>query len=173
MKKSSQPNLFSVTEVELTYHNKINTKDRRIVKSSSDAFEILMNSWDMSRIDLVEEFMILLLDRNSQCLGLSRISQGGVSACIVDPKIVFATSLKAMASSIILAHNHPSRNLRPSEADTGITNRLREAGRVLEINVLDHLIISPEGYFSFTDDGIGLKIISKPRKRISAPKLNE
>lgn len=107
----------------------------------------------MNKIDLVEQFNILLLDRNNACLGLSNISTGGVSACIVDPKIVFAVALKARAAGMILAHNHPSGNLNPSDADNQLTQRLIKGGQLLDVPILDHLIVSPRGYFSFTDNG--------------------
>jgi DNA repair protein RadC len=146
--------LFSVTEVELIYRNEVNPCDRPIVKTSSSAYDVLLNAWDMNKIELQEEFLILLLDRSNHCLGISKISQGGVSSCLIDPKIIFATSLKSRASGIILAHNHPSGVLQPSKADIDLTHKLREGGKLLEISVLDHLIVTPHNYYSFTDEGM-------------------
>jgi DNA repair protein RadC len=145
--------LFSITEVELIYRNKRKSHERPKVKTSTDAYELLINAWDMNRIELLEEFKILLLDRNSSCLGLSNISTGGVSACLVDPKIIFSTALKAKASAMILAHNHPSGNLAPSSNDFDLTRKLKEGGKLLEISVLDHLIVTNHGYFSMADEG--------------------
>ena len=86
-------------------------------------------------------------------MGMCPISKGGVSGTVVDLKIIFATALKGRASAIILAHNHPSANLNPSQADIDLTKKIGKAGRLLDINVLDHLILSPEGeYYSFADN---------------------
>ncbi len=145
--------LFQVNEIELVFRHKGNPHDRPKVASSHSAYDLLISAWDMNKIDLVEQFNILLLDRNNACLGLSNISTGGVSACIVDPKIVFAVALKARAAGMILAHNHPSGNLNPSDADNQLTQRLIKGGQLLDVPILDHLIVSPRGYFSFTDNG--------------------
>jgi DNA repair protein RadC len=82
------------------------------------------------------------------------ISRGGISGTVADPKLIFAAALKASASSIILAHNHPSGSLKPSEADIRLTKKLKEGGLYLEIPVLDHIILSKEGYYSFADEGL-------------------
>lgn len=145
--------LFSVSEIELVYRNKINPKERPKVTTSATAYDILMQSWDMNKIELIEQFAILLLDRAKHCLGVSTISTGSVSACIVDPKVVFATALKGRASGLILAHNHPSGNLTASRADEIITEKLIQGGGILDISIVDHLIVTPRGYYSFSDDG--------------------
>lgn len=100
---------------------------------------------------MVEQFKVLLLNTANKVLGISDISTGGVSSTVADPRIVFTTALKANASKIILAHNHPSGNLRPSQSDTDLTIKMKEAGRFLDIMVLDHLIITNEGYYSISD----------------------
>jgi DNA repair protein RadC len=146
--------LFSVNEVELVYRNRTKTNSRIKVTSAHTAYDVFLSAWDMNKIDLLEEFLILLLDRNSHCLGLSRISSGGVSSCIVDPKIVFAMALKSRASGLILAHNHPSGNLIPSRADEALTRKLIEGGHLLEIGIMDHLIITPTQYYSFANEGM-------------------
>lgn len=107
----------------------------------------------MNRIELVESFKIILLDRRNSCLGISEISSGGISCSTADPKIIFATALKSRASNLILAHNHPSGNIVPSNSDIAISRKLREAGKVLDINVLDHLIVTPDQYYSFANEG--------------------
>jgi DNA repair protein RadC len=146
-------NLFTITEVELIYRNKLKKADRPIVKTSNDAYNLLIQSWDHNKIELLEEFKVLLLDRNNACMGISHIAQGGVSTCIVDPKIIFSTALKAKASGIILAHNHPSGNLIPSQSDFDLTSKLKAGGKLLEISVLDHLVITDFGYHSMADEG--------------------
>jgi DNA repair protein RadC len=145
--------LFSVSEVELIYRNKINPNDRPRVTEVRHAYDILLSAWDMNKIELIEQFHILLLDRGNKCLGISKISTGGISACLVDPKIVFATALKAKASGLIMAHNHPSGSLTPSTADIDLTKKLREGAKLLDLNVMDHLIVTPRDYYSFASDG--------------------
>ena len=144
-----------VTEVKMVYYNKVKAADRPQVKSSFDAYEILISNWDEGTINLFEEFYILLLDRSSRVMGRYLVSQGGVAGTVVDAKLVFAAALKARASSIILCHNHPSQNLRPSQADISLTEKLKKAGDLLDIFVLDHLIVtSDNGYYSFADEGL-------------------
>lgn len=147
-------NLFSVSEMELTYRNQIDPRDRPKIISSQCAYDILMQAWDVNKIELLEEFLIMLLDRGNHCLGLSRISQGGVSYTCVDPKIIFGTAIKSHASAIILAHNHPSGEINPSRQDIALTEKLREGGKLLEVNVCDHLIVTPRNYYSFADEGL-------------------
>jgi DNA repair protein RadC len=101
-----------------------------------------------------EEFWVLLLNRNNEVIRPVQISMGGVAGTVVDAKVVFKYALDSLASSIILIHNHPSGNLKPSEADRTLTRQLVEAGKLLSIPVLDHLIFADAGYFSFADDGI-------------------
>lgn len=144
-----------VTEVKMAYFNKVRAADRPQIRSSFDAYEVLAANWDEGTINLFEEFYILLLDRSNRVMGRYLVSQGGIAGTVVDAKIVFAAALKGRASSIILAHNHPSGNLKASQADIDLTKKLIKGGEVLDICVLDHLILSPEGgYYSFTDEGI-------------------
>jgi len=101
-----------------------------------------------------EEFWVLLLNRGNQILERVNISKGGVSQTVVDSKIVFKMAIDKLASSIILCHNHPSGNLKPSDADIQLTKKLKEAGRILDLPILDHLIIADNTYFSFADEGL-------------------
>ena len=97
---------------------------------------------------------IILLNRASRVLGIADLSTGGTNGCLLDLKIVFQYAIKANASSIILAHNHPSGNLKPSDADLIITRKVNDAARLLDIQLLDHLILSPEdNYYSLSDEG--------------------
>jgi DNA repair protein RadC len=146
--------LFQVSEVELTYRTKIPYADRPVITESRNSYDILMEFWDQNKIELLEEFKILLLDRRNAVLGFVPISIGGISSCIIDPKILFVAALKARASSIVMAHNHPSGNLRPSKQDKDLTQKIKSAGMLLDISVLDHLIITKENYYSFADNGL-------------------
>lgn len=152
---------FKVTEVELIYHNKTKSSERLTVKRSQDAYDILYKSWDMNKIELQEQFKIMLLDRKNSCIGISTLATGGISGCLVDLKLAFATALKSRASCIILAHNHPSGSTTPSEADKSITEKFTEAGRLLDLTVLDHVIVTKEGYTSFADEGL-ISMAPKP-----------
>lgn len=100
-----------------------------------------------------EEFWVLYLNRANKVITKRRLSQGGVSGTVIDPRLVFKPGLELLASSVILCHNHPSGNLNPSDADIQITRKLKKAGEVLDISVLDHLIICENGYFSMADEG--------------------
>jgi len=126
-------------------------KEKPKITSSADAYNCLYSVME----DLNHEvFKILLLNRNNKVTRIETISTGGVAGTIVDPKIIFKKALDEQSSSIILSHNHPSGNLKPSQADLDITKKLIKAGKTLEINVLDHIIISEKGYYSFLDEGL-------------------
>ena len=101
-----------------------------------------------------EEFWVLLLNRNNLVIDKLMVSQGGLSGTIIDVRIILKMALDKLACSIILCHNHPSGNLIPSEADKEITRKIKEAGKHMDIPVLDHLIIGNDAYFSFTDEGL-------------------
>jgi DNA repair protein RadC len=124
---------------------------RERITSSKDSFHLFLPML----IDLPhEEFHVLLLNRSNHVIRKEFVSRGGVSGTVVDPKIIFKIALENLASSIILCHNHPSGNLRPSDQDISLTRKLKEAGMLLEIPILDHLIVSDNGYFSFADEGM-------------------
>jgi len=125
-------------------------KERPQMRSSRDAYNLIAPLLqDLQK----EEFWILLLNRSNRFIGRVCISTGGVSGTVVDAKVIFKKAIESLASSVILCHNHPSGNLRPSQADIDITRKLKRAGESLDIAVLDHLIIADSGYFSFADEG--------------------
>lgn len=101
-----------------------------------------------------EEFWIILLNRANAVIDQRMISKGGVSGTVVDPKIIFNEALKMKASGIIVSHNHPSNNPRPSESDLQLTKKLREGGKLMEISLLDHIIIAGTSFYSFADEGV-------------------
>ncbi len=98
------------------------------------------------------------LNRANHVIGWFNVSIGGVASTVVDPKVIFSAALKCNASGIILSQNHPSGNLKPSDADLALTKKLKSGGQILEIQILDHIILTSESYFSFADEGI-LQII--------------
>jgi DNA repair protein RadC len=118
---------------------------------SSDAFELVKGDlMDLHH----EEFWVILLNRSGRLIRKQQISLGGVHGTVADPKIIFKTALDALASGIIVAHNHPSGNLTPSQQDINLTKKLKEAGQLLEIQLLDHVIVAGKKYFSFADEGL-------------------
>ena len=142
-----------LAEVELIYKSKIKKADRIKIKSSKDAADYFKSIWNHNTIEHVESSLILLLNRAGEVLGWAKISVGGVSGTVVDKKIVFQLALNANASAIILAHNHPSGNLNPSFSDIAITKEIVNAGKLLDISVLDHLILTEDNFTSLKDEG--------------------
>ena len=114
------------------------------ISCSEEAEEVFRSIWS-KKIGYVEEFMILCLNRANKVLGWSRISIGGVSGCVVDPKVIFQVALKSNSSNLIIAHNHPSGNLDPIREDRDITKRLKDAGEILGIPLLDYIIFIKNG----------------------------
>ncbi|KJJ38738.1 JAB domain-containing protein [Aequorivita vladivostokensis] len=143
---------MKISEISVSYST---SKQKKLkVSNSNDSAKILLNSWCKDTLELQEEFKILLLNRANMVLGVYSMSKGGISGTIVDVKLVFAVALKCNASNIIVAHNHPSGNLNPSNSDKNITYKIKKAGQFLEIELLDHLIITRGDYFSFADNGL-------------------
>ena len=139
-------------EIAVTYSYKTNPVKLQKVGNSKDVYEQFLKIWSED-IDHRESFYILLLNRANRVLGYAIISQGGMTGTIADPKIIFQVALKTCACGIILAHNHPSGNIEPSAADIALTYQIKSAGEFLDISVLDHLIITSYGYYSFCDEG--------------------
>lgn len=127
------------------------TIKRDKITTSNDAYLIMRSNM----LDLPhEEFWLLILNRANAVIKKELISRGGVSGTVVDTKIIFKTAVEHYASSLIICHNHPSGNLKPSEADIKITKNIKEAGRIMDIPLIDHLIITDSGYYSFADEGM-------------------
>ena len=154
MKAKSNLSLFQVSEITVSYHPKFKAYERPKVTTATQAYEILFNNWNLNKIELAEQFYVLLLNQANNVIGMSEISSGGVAGTIADPKLIFSLALKCNAVNLILAHNHPSGNIKPSHADLSLTRRLVEAGKILDISVLDHLIITRDRFYSFGDEGL-------------------
>jgi DNA repair protein RadC len=145
----------TISEVRLVYRTKVKASERLQVKCSKDAFDIFMENWDLDSIEHIEEFKLMLMTRSNKVLGIASISKGGINGTVTDVRIILQFAIKANASGIIVCHNHPSGNLQPSESDKAITNKIKESGTLMDIQLLDHLIIIPEGkYYSMADEGI-------------------
>ncbi len=152
--KMNQTEWNKVAEAELIYKSKVKASERPKITTSKDAYNILIKLWDDNKIEFVEQFKVLFLNKASKVLGVYEVSTGGISGTVADPRVIFVAALKANCCSIIITHNHPSGNLKPSRQDEELTQKIKNAGQFLEIKLLDHLIVSNEGYFSFADEGL-------------------
>ena len=154
METTTAPAWSIVSEVELIYKSKVKPSQRPQITTSKGAYEILLKVWDAGRLDLQEEFKVLFLNRANKVLGVYHLSTGGMTGTVADPRLIFMAALKANCVSLVLAHNHPSGNLKPSRQDEELTQKIKSAGSFLDIRVLDHLIITSETYLSFADEGL-------------------
>jgi DNA repair protein RadC len=142
-----------LAEIFVSYKSK--SRSNMKILSSRDAFNALFPLFDINTIELKEEFFLLLLNKANNILGWFKLSSGGTSGTVVDVKLVFMLALQTNASNLIFCHNHPSQNIKPSDADISLTKRLKEAGNLFDIKVLDHLIIASNGdFFAFADEGL-------------------
>ncbi|MBN8878027.1 MAG: JAB domain-containing protein [Sphingobacteriales bacterium] len=152
--KMIENQVLKVAEIELVYKTKVKASDRPKITCSNDAYKLLMETWDENKIEFIEQFKILLLNRGNRVLGIYENSTGGICGTVADIRLIFAAAFKSNAVNIMLCHNHPSSNLKPSRADDELTAKIAEAGRFLDIRVLDHLIVCKEGYYSYADEGV-------------------
>lgn len=141
-----------ISEIEL--HYKFKSEGNPKVTSSLSAYEVLKSNWDANTIQLQEEFKLLLLDRDNKILGIYSLSKGGIAGTVVDIRLMMVVALKAKANAIILAHNHPSGNLKPSVQDRELTKKILKASKFLEVQLLDHIIVTNKSYLSFADEGV-------------------
>jgi DNA repair protein RadC len=151
--KSKVLKLWQAAEVKLSYSTKVQMTERPQIRSSRDAADLFYGHWPED-LELRESFYVLLLNRANRVNGIYQVSTGGIAGTVVDAKLVFAAALKSLSCAVILAHNHPSGNLQPSQADLELTRKLKDAGQTLDILVLDHLILTRHGYYSFADEGL-------------------
>jgi DNA repair protein RadC len=144
---------MTLNEVKVSY-KKDYYLDAYTVSSSKKAYEAFKLIYDMDTIELFESFYVLFLDTSGRIIGYYLVGRGGTDAVPVDLKIIYMLALKTVCASIIVAHNHPSGTLYPSHADKILTQRIVEAGILLNINVHDHIILTVNGYYSFKDEGL-------------------
>jgi DNA repair protein RadC len=144
-----------LAELEVSYRRRRkNAEDRPAAILNSWTCEAYLRQiWNSNTMDLREEFVVLCLDSAHQVLGWVNISSGGLDATTVDPRLVFGIALQTASAAIVVAHNHPSGSLEPSPQDIAMTKRLCAAGELLSIRVLDHFILTRDGYRSFADSG--------------------
>ncbi len=146
--------LNAIAEIQISYSAKVAKQFRIKVNSSEDAYTSFLSSWNQNLIELQEEFKVMLLNNSNEVLGIHNLSKGTITGTIVDVKLVFAIALKACASAIILAHNHPSGNLKASQADISLTRKIKQCSDFLDIKLLDHLIVTKDGYTSMADKNL-------------------
>jgi DNA repair protein RadC len=120
----------------------------RCSKDVADIFQPLLSDLQY------EEFWILFLNRSNKVINRMKLSQGGISGTVTDVRMVMKNAIESLASGIIVCHNHPSGNLNPSESDSKITQKIKDAGNLMDIQLLDHIIISEKDYYSFADNGL-------------------
>ena len=138
---------------EITLKYKTSNYKKTKISTSLDAFQVLLQLYDEDTVDYRETAFVLFLNKANNTIGWMKISEGGTSATVIDPKMIFATALKCNASGIILSHNHPSGQLRASDEDRKMTSNLATIGYIMGIEVLDHVIVCRSGYYSMNDEG--------------------
>jgi DNA repair protein RadC len=142
-----------VAEIEVSYRPAISNKP--IITSSLDAYNVIKEFIPASTIALQEQFVCMYLNRANRVIGVYNLSMGGITGTVADTRLVLGIALKVAATGIILAHNHPSGNLKPSSADEALTEKIKTAASFMDILVSDHLILSANGeYYSFADEGL-------------------
>lgn len=124
------------------------------IKNSQEIADMLRNNWEPGTLEANESFYLVLLNRSNRVKGIILHSKGGLTGTVIDVRTILSAALLSLSCSIIIAHNHPSGSLEPSEADQKITRKLKEAAKHMDITILDHVIMTKESYFSFADEGI-------------------
>ena len=144
--------LTNIPELTLKYKSGLIKKVQ--IKSSKDAADYLRLMFEDDTMEISESVVVVYLNRSNNSIGWFKVSQGGISGTVIDVRLVLVTALKCLASGMIICHNHPSGNISPSDADVKITQKLKEAGNLMSVQLLDHIILTPDGgYYSFADEG--------------------
>ena len=142
-----------IPEIKTCYHKSDKVFLGKI-NHSQDVYEFLKKLFDKETIQLQESFIVVYLNRANQILGYYKHSIGGIAGTVADPRLILATALASASSGLILSRNHPSGNLTASQADIELTPKIREAGKLLDIQLLDHSIVTKSGYYQFADERI-------------------
>ena len=149
-------NISNLGEVTLNYkyHNP-SIKDRPLITNATDAVEVIKLVIDMQRIALQEQFIVIYLNQANKVIGTMNVFSGSIKSTVIDIKLILASGILLMSSGVIVAHNHPSGNLKPSREDLALTKRLSTALQYMEMKLVDHFIITPdEDYLSFANEGL-------------------
>ena len=142
-----------LAEIKLQYHKEVATKNRLKIQDSRQAAEILRILWNNDTLELQEQFKILYLNNHNQVIGFYPHSQGGITGTFADTRLILAGALQCGAVAMIIAHNHPSSNSKPSQTDKKLTKKIKQATNIMDINLLDHIILTQDDFYSFADEG--------------------
>lgn len=142
-----------IPEFKISLKKKGSFEEMFLVDSPEAAADLCRKCFDADVIDWREEFIVIALNRAHKVLGFYKVSSGGVAGTVCDPKVIFQFALLSNASSIIISHNHPSGNKKASQVDRDITNKIVQGAKYFDINVVDHIIVTSEGYTSFSEEG--------------------
>ena len=142
----------TIPEIELKFKRGETFKQK--ITCSNDMAKLLGQFYDQDTIELTESVIVIFLSRAIVTIGWMKHSSGGMAQSTIDKKLILATALKCGANGIILSHNHPSGSLQPSNEDTNITQKLKEACKILDLDLLDHIIYTTNGYYSYADNGL-------------------
>ena len=147
---------MNIPEIKITVNFDKKVKKSELVKitGSKTSYETFKRVFDLDTFDWTEQMIVLCLNRSHKVVGFYKLSSGGFDGTVCDPKVVFTIALNCAASAIILGHNHPSGNLKPSNEDIKITKKISEGWKLLDIVLLDHIIMTDEGYYSFADEAL-------------------
>ena len=147
-------NVLKVCDVKLTYKTKVKSSERPVIVLAEDVYRLLIDYvYDKEIIQYKECLKLILLNKAGKLLGVAHISEGGIDETSADIRIIMQAAILGNASSIILTHNHPSGNLKPSTQDDLVTENLRKAAKLFNITLLDHIIVTDSGYYSYLDEG--------------------
>jgi DNA repair protein RadC len=140
-------------KISLSFDKKVKKSELRTITGAESCVDVLREVFNKDTFDWTEEVVMLCLNRANKVVGFYKVSSGGLSSCILDPRVIFTIALNCGATSIILSHNHPSGNTTPSVQDKDITKKIKEAGKLLDIGLLDHIILTDDNYYSFMEEG--------------------
>lgn len=149
-----QQNQLNINEITIQYKPVFKNFSQGSVNTSLSAFKSAITFFNKDTIQMQEQFVVLYLNRSNEVIGGYRHSTGGITGTVADVRIVLSIALKVLATGIVLCHNHPSGKLTPSQADKELTRKMKEAAKLMDITVIDHLIVSEgDNYYSFADQG--------------------
>lgn len=140
-----------LSEMKVAYRSRTRYAERRTIRGPADVVDYLRAIWNERTLELVEEFVVVCLNGNHQVIGWVKAASGGFASTVVDPRIIFGIALQTASSAIVVAHNHPSGCVDVSDSDRRVTNRLQEAGRLVDVKVLDHIILTRDAAYSFAE----------------------
>jgi DNA repair protein RadC len=143
---------WTVAEIEISYKPIIT--DHTVISSSSQVYELIKQRWDNVKINLQEQFAALFFNQSKKIIGWKVLSTGNMTKCVVDIKLLVSLALHCMSTHVMIFHNHPSGNLSPSQCDETLTVAVKDALKLIDVQLIDHLIITENGYFSFNDEAL-------------------